>query len=77
MILCLCRGVSDRTVRLIVANGAGSVDAVEARCGAGSDCGSCRHAIEDIVDEAAAVPRACTSERSAVYAISDPTSVAA
>lgn len=51
MILCLCQGVSDRVVRLAVVNGADSVDAVGDRCGAGTDCGSCRHAIEEIVDE--------------------------
>ncbi|MES1171811.1 MAG: (2Fe-2S)-binding protein [Bacteroidota bacterium] len=55
MILCLCQGVSDRTVRLAVINGAGSVDEVAQRCGAGSDCGSCQHAIEDIIDEAGVV----------------------
>ena len=61
MILCLCRGVSDRTVRLAVATGATSVEAVAARCGAGTDCGSCRHAIRELVqdhldEEAAAAP---------------------
>lgn len=52
MILCLCQGISDRTVRLAVMNGASSVDAVAARCGAGTDCGSCRHAIADLVEDA-------------------------
>jgi bacterioferritin-associated ferredoxin len=61
MIVCLCLGVSDRVVRLVVANGATSVDAVAARCGAGTDCGSCRHAIQDLLDDAgaSAAPRAC------------------
>ena len=54
MIVCLCQGVSDRTVRLAVVNGATSVDVVAARCGAGTDCGSCRHAIQDLVDDACA-----------------------
>ena len=51
MILCLCQGVSDRTVRLAVMNGASSVDAVAARCGAGTDCGSCRHAIAELIED--------------------------
>jgi bacterioferritin-associated ferredoxin len=51
MILCLCQGVSDRVVRLAVVNGADSVDAVGDHCGAGTDCGSCQHAIEEIVEE--------------------------
>ncbi|HET6146533.1 MAG TPA: (2Fe-2S)-binding protein [Polyangia bacterium] len=59
MILCLCKGVSDRTVRLAIASGAQSVEAVGARCGAGTDCRSCRHAIQDLVDDAQAVPMAC------------------
>ena len=54
MIVCLCNGVSDRTVRLAVVNGATSVEAVAARCGAGTDCGSCRHAIQDLVDDTCA-----------------------
>jgi len=59
MIVCLCKGVSDRTVRLVIADGAKSVDAVGARCGAGTDCRSCRHAIQDLVDDAEAIPMAC------------------
>ena len=59
MIVCLCKGVSDRTVRLAIAEGAKSVEAVGARCGAGTDCRSCRHAIQDLVDDAEAVPMAC------------------
>ena len=59
MMLCLCKGVSDRTGRLAIASGAQSVEAVGARCGAGTDCRSCRHAIQDLVDDAQAVPMAC------------------
>ena len=59
MILCLCKGVSDRTVRLVIARGATSVEAVGAHCGAGTDCQSCRHAIKDLIDDAQAVPTAC------------------
>jgi bacterioferritin-associated ferredoxin len=51
MILCICQGVSDRVVRLAVLGGATTVDAVADRCGAGTDCGSCRHAIQDLVEE--------------------------
>lgn len=42
MIVCLCRGVSDRTVKSTIADGAGTVDAVIEQCHAGSDCGKCR-----------------------------------
>lgn len=49
MIVCLCRGVSDRVVRLAVAQGARSVEEVGARCGAGHGCGGCHEAIEEMV----------------------------
>ena len=56
MILCLCKAVSEKTVRLVIAEGATTVDAVAARCGAGSDCRSCRSTIREIIDDAQAVP---------------------
>jgi bacterioferritin-associated ferredoxin len=43
MIVCLCRGVSDRQIVEAVHDGARSLDDVARRCdGAGTDCGSCR-----------------------------------
>jgi bacterioferritin-associated ferredoxin len=51
MLVCLCKGVSDRIVRLAVASGATTVDGVGARCGAGTDCGGCRHAIQDMIED--------------------------
>jgi len=48
MIVCLCRGVSDRQIVEAVRCGARSLDDVARRCdGAGTDCGSCRAHIED------------------------------
>jgi bacterioferritin-associated ferredoxin len=47
MFLCLCRGVTDRTVQKIIDEGATTVAEVGARCGAGTDCGSCHEAIEE------------------------------
>jgi bacterioferritin-associated ferredoxin len=41
MILCLCRGVSEREVVEAVERGATSVADVRRQCGAGTDCGSC------------------------------------
>jgi len=47
MILCVCRGVSDREIVDAVRCGARTVDEV-ARCcaGAGGDCGACQPFIE-------------------------------
>jgi bacterioferritin-associated ferredoxin len=45
VIVCLCRAVSDRVVRLAVAQGARTVAQVAKSCGAGRGCGACH---EDI-----------------------------
>lgn len=41
MVVCLCKGVSDKTIRELVDQGATSVKQVMASCKAGSDCGTC------------------------------------
>ena len=46
MVLCICRSVTDREVEAAIHGGARSVDAVGDACGAGTDCGVCRDAIE-------------------------------
>ena len=51
MIVCLCRGVSDREIRAAVAQGACSAEAVAASCGAGADCGSCMLWLADYLVE--------------------------
>ncbi len=52
MILCLCRGVSDHTVRATIGRGAATLDEVVAACRAASDCGACQDAVLDLLDEA-------------------------
>ncbi|MCC6644390.1 MAG: (2Fe-2S)-binding protein [Polyangiaceae bacterium] len=51
MYVCLCKGVSDRAIRGCIRRGAGTVGAVGAECGAGTDCGSCRGMIADLIEE--------------------------
>jgi bacterioferritin-associated ferredoxin len=51
MIVCLCLGVSDSTVRTLVAAGADSAEAVARACGAGTDCGSCLGLLGAFVDD--------------------------
>jgi bacterioferritin-associated ferredoxin len=47
MILCICRGVSEREVSEAVRCGARTLEEVSIRCdGAGGDCGSCLAFIE-------------------------------
>jgi len=57
MILCLCQGISDRTVRATIHGGAATLDDVVTACGAGSDCGACQEAVLDLL--AAAGRRRC------------------
>jgi bacterioferritin-associated ferredoxin len=58
MILCVCQAVTDREVDAAVRGGARSVDAVAACCGAGTDCGACRDAIQErIEDSCSTCPR--------------------
>jgi len=58
MILCVCRGVSEREVAEVVAEGAASVAEVRRVCGAGGDCGSCLADIRAQLDAARACSRA-------------------
>ncbi len=51
MYVCLCRAVTDRTVRKAVAKGAGSVDDLAASCGAGAHCGGCHDELERLLCE--------------------------
>jgi bacterioferritin-associated ferredoxin len=49
MLVCHCNGVSDRTIRRVVRDGARSVGQVADACGAGSCCGGCHREIRKIV----------------------------
>jgi len=51
VIVCLCRGVSDRAVHEALAAGACSLRELAAACrGAGTDCGSCRRMLTALLD---------------------------
>jgi bacterioferritin-associated ferredoxin len=51
MILCLCQGITDHTVRATICQGATTLDDVVAVCRAGSDCGACQDAVLDLLAE--------------------------
>jgi len=58
MIVCICRGVSERRIRQEIARGASSIDELR-RCGIGDQCGSCHPVLQLLLaDAAAAVPSA-------------------
>jgi len=49
MIVCQCRGVTDRTIRKAVRNGARNRNEVVRACAAGKDCGGCVPLVDRIV----------------------------
>lgn len=51
MIVCHCRGVSDRAVRQSVQRGARTLSQVSEGCSAGGGCGGCRDTIAEIIAE--------------------------
>ena len=50
MIICQCNGVSDRTIRKAVRNGANTRNEVVRACTAGECCGGCTPAIDEIIE---------------------------
>jgi len=57
VIICHCLRVNDRTIRACVRDGAETGDQVARACGAGSCCGSCRPAVDEIVREERRTPQ--------------------
>ena len=51
MLLCSCRGVSERTIRAAILDGADTVPEIARRCSAGSRCGGCHPALEELLRE--------------------------
>ncbi|BBU22737.1 (2Fe-2S)-binding protein [Mycobacterium xenopi] len=49
MYVCLCVGATSQTVSDAVARGASTSKEVAAACGAGADCGRCRHTVRAII----------------------------
>src|SRR5689334_1782129 len=51
MIICHCVGVTERRIRLIALNGGCTRERVAEMCGAGTCCGGCQPAIDEIIQE--------------------------
>ena len=54
MLVCHCRGISDRQIKRLVKDGATSAREVARATGAGMRCGGCRTNVKAIVNEALA-----------------------
>ena len=48
-LVCHCRCVNDRVVRTAALAAGGDLDATQAICGAGLDCGGCLDVVESLV----------------------------
>lgn len=51
MVVCLCQGVSDKSVRASIEAGARTRQQVTAACGAGDGCGTCHRTIKSLILE--------------------------
>ena len=65
MIVCLCRGVSDRAIYTAIARGAFTPDEIAEMCGVGTDCGSCCEMVEEILTSTGAVAHDLIAGRTA------------
>jgi bacterioferritin-associated ferredoxin len=52
--VCLCRGVTDRSINAEITRGACTVDEIAACTGAGTGCGRCRREIAEMILQAPA-----------------------
>jgi bacterioferritin-associated ferredoxin len=52
MLVCHCHGITDRQIRRLVKDGAGSTRDIARATGAGLRCGGCRSNVKQVVDAA-------------------------
>jgi bacterioferritin-associated ferredoxin len=52
MLVCHCRGITDRQIRRLVKDGACSTRDIARATGAGLRCGDCRSNVKQVVDDA-------------------------
>ncbi len=50
MIVCQCKGLTDRAIRRMVRDGARTRGEIARGCAAGSSCGGCAPAIDEIIE---------------------------
>ena len=60
MIVCICRGASEREIERSIDNGASSVRDLQ-RCGIGDQCGSCHNSLRAMLARADAQKAACAA----------------
>ncbi len=58
MIVCHCKGISERSVRRAVRDGAATPGELGNACSAGADCGGCHPLLQEIIDQEHTAARA-------------------
>jgi bacterioferritin-associated ferredoxin len=61
MYACLCRAVTEKSVREVVAAGASTVSEVRVTCGAGTGCGGCLPSLRRLLRECRGSELGCTA----------------
>lgn len=61
MVVCLCQGVSEKTVRASIDEGARTRQQVTEACGAGDGCGTCHRTIKTLIVQCHRAKPACPS----------------
>jgi len=51
MVVCLCQGISEKSVRASIEEGARTRQQVTESCGAGDGCGTCHRTIKTLIVE--------------------------
>jgi bacterioferritin-associated ferredoxin len=57
MLVCVCKGVSDRRIHEEIRQGRGSLGAIQQGCQAGTDCGACVRQIRKMLSNGSAEAR--------------------
>ena len=58
MIICICRGKSEKDIQRAIDTGASTVRDLQ-RCGIGDQCGSCHNSLRTMLAQAAAAAQPC------------------
>jgi bacterioferritin-associated ferredoxin len=59
MIVCVCKSVSDRTIRASIAGGIDSFDELQFELGVATCCGKCEESVRDVMAKSGACATHC------------------
>jgi bacterioferritin-associated ferredoxin len=51
MIVCLCKGLSDKKIRTLIQSGSRSMRDLMSSCQVGGDCGSCIFQVKEMIEQ--------------------------